>query len=836
MLDQLWSSFAAQHATLLVQMSIHCMMSRTGLQDCCSSCQLMVAGTSAAHGVLHDKVPVMSVAKHMDMTLQALCNSHVNVQLLALMQTLTTCLLFHLHAFLSGSERSGNTTASRHPHTLACRRALMPAYFAISACLSLLTIGWQLRAGQRRFKRACHALRILPSPVAVGLLTCVAGKGTVKDRSVIQTFLLQQLWLQCRPCPAENAGGSLYALLCKNTYVGVSTAQEHPSWGRDPMRRFVEHLHCPPMLMRKDPPSTVGYVWLHDVASKAELFHVEACHISQSQPSANRTFKVADDLRLPGSGRARPHRRLRVRRAAFFRDELVQPCLPTCLLKLARVHACRHWPPAPVQETSEQSLARHLHLPFLLMYRLVQQTCCVAFGVEATVLHYAWSLLLLTQWVCSKGCRVDWPSVHSLWGSSIAYRLVHCVSAHPRPGYKRRGLGFLSRYMRWAHELPLKTVVLKLPSFARVVHVGSALHKVAWQLSRGVPARWQWLQSHLKLSTLPKPSIKVRRFKMQQVMKHACWADYEALHTDDLAHVLLGKDMMRVKLWAKFPDVGHPRVDWGRLRSRIREVCGLLRLSLQERKVFEQAVLRAVSASVPQNRYMSPLQQYAMAFPYPNCGECLVQEDKDSAACWKMPCFSYQMRMCHLLALDDKWLPTELSVQQAAILRANTIAATPLSKGRVLHASPDPGHLPYGYGTVKAKCFKGSFATGWQHSCEKPGHSCFRKIVSWGRCEASVRRIFRQVSRAATILVAKYCLGWETLSLKSSIVDLRRRIEKLDFDCICCPCCKKPRNSRISLLVADAGQMYEQIQPADVLSNLKTVIERAQQEGYRVCS
>ena len=265
---------------------------------------------------------------------------------------------------------------------------------------------------------------------------------------------------------------------------------------------------------------------------------------------------------------------------------------------------------------------------------------------------------------------------------------------------------------------------------------------------------------------------------MQQVMKHACWADYEALHTDDLAHVLLGKDMMRVKLWAKFPDVGHPRDDWGRLRSRIREVCGLLRLSLQERKVFEQAVLRAVSASVPQNRYMSPLQQYAMAFPYPNCGECLVQEDKDSAACWKMPCFSYQMRMCHLLALDDKWLPTELSVQQAAILRANTIAATPLSKGRVLHASPDPGHLPYGYGTVKAKCFKGSFATGWQHSCEKPGHSCFRKIVSWGRCEASVRRIFRQVSRAATILVVKYCLGWETLSLKSSIVDLRRRIDK----------------------------------------------------------
>ena len=68
----------------------------------------------------------------------------------------------------------------------------------INAYLTLLTIGWQLRAGQRRFKTACHALHKMPSLVAVGLLTCVAGKGAVKDRSVVQEVLLQQLWLQCR--------------------------------------------------------------------------------------------------------------------------------------------------------------------------------------------------------------------------------------------------------------------------------------------------------------------------------------------------------------------------------------------------------------------------------------------------------------------------------------------------------------------------------------------------------------------------------------------------------------------------------------------------------------
>ena len=126
---------------------------------------------------------------------------------------------------------------SRMPKTSfdACVLCYINAYLPVS----LLTIGWQLRAGQRRFKRACHALHILPSLVAVGLLTCVAGKGAVKDRSVVQEVLLQQLWLQCRPCPAKNAGGSLYALLCENTNVGVSTAQQHPCWGRDPMRSLL---------------------------------------------------------------------------------------------------------------------------------------------------------------------------------------------------------------------------------------------------------------------------------------------------------------------------------------------------------------------------------------------------------------------------------------------------------------------------------------------------------------------------------------------------------------------------------------------------------------------
>ena len=177
-------------------------------------------------------------------------------------------------------------------------------------------------------------------------------------------------------------------------------------------------------------------------------------------------------------------------------------------------------------------------------------------------------------------------------------------------------------------------------------------------------------------------------------------------------------------------------------------------------------------------------------------------------------------------------LLTALSLQEAAVTRASAINAAELSRGRVLRASSDPGHVPYGYGTVEAKCFQGSVATGWQHTCVKRSHSCFRKIVSWGRCETSVRRIVRQVSRATTLLVSKYFLGWETLSLKTSVTDLRKRLAKLDFGCACCPKCGANRNG-MSLLVADAGQMYEQIKPADVLANMERVVALAEHEGYR---
>ena len=298
----------------------------------------------------------------------------------------------------------------------------MPAYFAVSSCLALLTICWQLR----RYKRTCHALRILPPSVAAALVACAAHRNSVEQKVVLEQFLLQQLCLQHRPAVAGNQGGSLYALLCKNTYVGVSVCQHHACWGRDPVRRFVEHLHAPPLLLRKDPPSTVGYVWLHDVDSKQALFLAESCHISQCQPTANRTYKLEVDLRLPGRGRKRPHKRLRSRHAAYLAGNQLSERTFNDPVTLAASHECRNWPPRPTNAAGEHDLGAGLQLPWLLLYQCVQRVQCVSQGLQAIVLHYACSVLLLTQWLCSKGSGLDWSVECCVWFVGSWYCIQAC--------------------------------------------------------------------------------------------------------------------------------------------------------------------------------------------------------------------------------------------------------------------------------------------------------------------------------------------------------------------------------------------------------------------------
>ncbi|CAE8600924.1 unnamed protein product [Polarella glacialis] len=441
--------------------------------------------------------------------------------------------------------------------------------------------------------------------------------------------------------------------------------------------------------------------------------------------------------------------------------------------------------------------------------------------------------LLLVQWICSQNAVVHWTAMVARHGVQTLYAVADLVALHPRPVYRMRGVQKLAWYMRVANELPFSTVVIKLPPGVSASKAWSVLRDAKDSISGNMACRWNWMPSHLRFAKQPVPTIRRRRCCMARDMKDARWNDYAQLPGELVAEINKGAEMVRVKLWAKFADLGSSSSARGLYCQDVYRAGHKFRLRGERFEAFTGALKPLARHSCQQKVPMSALHSYASQHPHPDVNRCLVQEDKDTAACWIMNRTLYQLRMYDLLAKDDKWVLADISVAEAAKQRAEVINRTVLQSRRPLAASADPVHLPYGYGTVKAKCFKLSPETGSTHSCCDPGRSCFRKIVSWASCEKSVRQLFRQAGRATTLVVAKYCLGWETTSLKTSATDLRARLAGLPQPSFDCSECGAPRGGRYCMIVADAGQMFEQIRASNVLQNLRELFSRAGTDGYK---
>jgi hypothetical protein len=210
-------------------------------------------------------------------------------------------------------------------------------------------------------------------------------------------------------------------------------------------------------------------------------------------------------------------------------------------------------------------------------------------------------------------------------------------------------------------------------------------------------------------------------------------------------------------------------------------------------------------------------------------GEVLVQEDKDKTAAWRMPRQLYLQWLAHLLVADkEHWKQVDCRVQEMCDLY------------RKLHKENLPQRYMYMFGAgrwsrfrlnymymnLKAKCFKDAVG----RTCEKPGHSCLRKVVSW--CSHPAVDYYRWLARGAQALVTAWGLGFEVASLKTSASDLRSRVAKLvEPSAACCERCGKAMRGP-AVLVADAAQMYEAVPPSRVREGLASLVEWAVGEGY----
>ena len=184
-----------------------------------------------------------------------------------------------------------------------------------------------------------------------------------------------------------------------------------------------------------------------------------------------------------------------------------------------------------------------------------------------------------------------------------------------------------------------------------------------------------------------------------------------------------------------------------------------------------------------------------------------------------MPSFTYLVQLVVCVTSSATWAVTNISTKSAARTVRTTLRMwIPKRLHNYLGLScSNVCWLPYLYVTPKGKCFPDG-----RRVCEKPGHSCARKIVSY--CKWPRRRHWRFVGRAVDFCVKNFTTGWECWSLSKAPDYLRSRLERIrrnDLDiCLDCgdPICG------LQGVVGDAGQFFEEVDPLRAISCLSTIL------------
>ena len=200
--------------------------------------------------------------------------------------------------------------------------------------------------------------------------------------------------------------------------------------------------------------------------------------------------------------------------------------------------------------------------------------------------------------------------------------------------------------------------------------------------------------------------------------------------------------------------------------------------------------------------------------------EVLLQDDKDKKSTWTMPFACLATTLVCLVLLDSQWEPTSMSLEQLSILvHGVSLFALPAALRR--GPLPQGSFAPYMYPFVKAKCF----AASGGHTCKKKNHSCLRKVVSFFR--APWRGAWRLAGRAIQVLIRVTGPGFSVWKLKQVVPIFQQKMAGLrSSPCPqMCVCCKGPKHAT-TLLVADAAQMYEQVNSNLVLQAFDAKVEQ----------
>jgi len=159
--------------------------------------------------------------------------------------------------------------------------------------------------------------------------------------------------------------------------------------------------------------------------------------------------------------------------------------------------------------------------------------------------------------------------------------------------------------------------------------------------------------------------------------------------------------------------------------------------------------------------------------------------------------------------------------------------------GKEMICSTQKKNIPIAYPTIKRKCYAADngvltfdgrcYPSSMTHTCQKPGHSCFRHVVSFANFPG--KRTFKAVGRCLRYLCHTLLATWQIENLSQSancIVDacdafVKNPSKKCDA---CGSVMPQP-----TMEVFDASQTYEHVSSASVQRDLCYVLKVAVDSG-----
>ena len=212
-------------------------------------------------------------------------------------------------------------------------------------------------------------------------------------------------------------------------------------------------------------------------------------------------------------------------------------------------------------------------------------------------------------------------------------------------------------------------------------------------------------------------------------------------------------------------------------------------------------------------------------------GHVICPDDKARQYKWWLPVRAYFLMMAWFVNTSATWFATDLDPETAnAWCTQLLLSFIPHSLHRQMGIRAHHWYLPYVYTSLKAKCFGTGDAAG-HRTCQKPGHSCVRRIVSYSTWRA--RRAWRAVGRALSFVVIKSTSTDEINSLKEARPVMDARLERL-----CAPrvpgCCDRCHSPCLGLqgITADAGQFYEAVSSTDACEAAGAILKITKEDGH----